>query len=443
VPAPILASEKYRLIGRSLPAPASGDVYFGLRMAKPLTIVIIRQTKANGRRREIPDGGCPGLYLVVQESEHKAFAHRYRSPVIRDKRGHRKPQKLTLGPLALDGEGNEAEPKVGTPLTLADARRLVLEQQRLIRRGIDPAEVLKASKLHSPNLSNTPVDDVFAEFLAKHIRRKRKGTSIRESTRRKAGRLLGLAPKDATLSAWEPIKPKAGVLTWWKGRAVGSITKADVRSVIDAIAIRAPVHANRTLSAIKQAFGWAVSNDIIAVSPAAWVDAPSPEHGRERDLSGNEIVAIWRAAGRMGYPYGHAMRVLLLTGQRVDEVVSAIWAELDLAARTWTLPPNRTKNGRRARKQFPVRGDKAVRAQSIRGRVALNGLYVPVNAPWYPAFRAELLSFPAGRNDDQVDALGLCGQLLDVMIHGQAKKTEEPAFDPMKDVYQQSSVKLL
>jgi phage terminase large subunit-like protein len=63
--------------------------------------------------------------------------------------------------------------------------------------------------------------------------------------------------------------------------------------------------------------------------------------------------------------------------------------------------------------------------------VALNGLYVPVNAPWYPAFRAELLSFPAGRNDDQVVALGLCGQLLDVMIHGHVKKAERLAFDPI------------
>src|SRR5262249_12462468 len=46
---------------------------------------------------------------------------------------------------------------------------------------------------------------------------------------------------------------------------------------------------------------------------------------------------------------------------------------------------------------------------------ALEGLYVPVQAPWYPAFRAELLSFPAGKHDDQVDALGLIGQLLDKM----------------------------
>ena len=58
------------------------------------------------------------------------------------------------------------------------------------------------------------------------------------------------------------------------------------------------------------------------------------------------------------------------------------------------------------RTKFPTRGDKAVRAQSIRGRMALHGLHVPIRASWYPAFRAELLSFPAGKHDDQVDALG-------------------------------------
>lgn len=71
------------------------------------------------------------------------------------------------------------------------------------------------------------------------------------------------------------------------------------------------------------------------------------------------------------------------------------------------------------RDQFPTRGDKAIRAQSIRGRMALEGLYVPINAEWYPDLRSELLSFPAGKHDDQVDALGLVGQLLDKMTSGQ------------------------
>lgn len=67
------------------------------------------------------------------------------------------------------------------------------------------------------------------------------------------------------------------------------------------------------------------------------------------------------------------------------------------------------------RETFPTRGDKAARAQSIRGRMSLDGLYVPINAPWYETFLNELLTFPTGRNDDCVDALGLVGQLLDEM----------------------------
>jgi predicted phage terminase large subunit-like protein len=76
------------------------------------------------------------------------------------------------------------------------------------------------------------------------------------------------------------------------------------------------------------------------------------------------------------------------------------------------------------REQFPTRGDKAVRAQSIRGRMALEGLYVPSAAKWYADLRSELLSFPAGKHDDQVDALGLVGQLMARMSVGQ--KPVEP-----------------
>jgi predicted phage terminase large subunit-like protein len=72
------------------------------------------------------------------------------------------------------------------------------------------------------------------------------------------------------------------------------------------------------------------------------------------------------------------------------------------------------------RERFATKGDKAVRCQSIRGRMANDGLYVPTHAQWYADFRAELLSFPAGKHDDQVDALGLVGQLIDRMIPGRA-----------------------
>jgi hypothetical protein len=94
----------------------------------------------------------------------------------------------------------------------------------------------------------------------------------------------------------------------------------------------------------------------------------------------------------------------------------------------------RDSDAGRDREQFPTRGDKAVRAQSVRGKMAMDGLYVPSHAPWYPDFRAELLSFPFGKHDDQVDAIGLFGQLLDKVLAGQKPK---PPLAPEKhDDYQ-------
>lgn len=80
-----------------------------------------------------------------------------------------------------------------------------------------------------------------------------------------------------------------------------------------------------------------------------------------------------------------------------------------------------------AREQFPTRGDKAVRAQSIRGRMAMDGLYIPRDAAWKADLVSEMMSFPVGVHDDQVDALGLVGQLLDKMF-----KNPPPKEDPSK-----------
>lgn len=87
-----------------------------------------------------------------------------------------------------------------------------------------------------------------------------------------------------------------------------------------------------------------------------------------------------------------------------------------------------------ARQQFPTRGDKAVRAQSIRGRMALEGLHLQADAPWRADFEAELMSFPAGKHDDIVDALGLAGQLLDQMT---VAKPSPYGPDRLRDPYAQ------
>lgn len=80
-----------------------------------------------------------------------------------------------------------------------------------------------------------------------------------------------------------------------------------------------------------------------------------------------------------------------------------------------------------AREQFATRGDKAVRAQSIRGRMALQGIYVRADAPFLSDLVSEMMSFPVGVHDDQVDALGLVGQLMDRMDMGSKPRDERRA----------------
>ena len=75
---------------------------------------------------------------------------------------------------------------------------------------------------------------------------------------------------------------------------------------------------------------------------------------------------------------------------------------------------------------FPSRHDKSVRAQAIRGRMAVQGLYAPVHASWFPDFFSELLSFPAGKYDDQVDCLSLIGQMLTHITRGRPPAPPKP-----------------
>jgi len=71
---------------------------------------------------------------------------------------------------------------------------------------------------------------------------------------------------------------------------------------------------------------------------------------RERVLTEAEMKAVWSATeglgdGQADGSYFPILRVLLLTGQRREEVGAMRWSELDLDRGTWQLPGTRTKNG--------------------------------------------------------------------------------------------------
>ena len=109
--------------------------------------------------------------------------------------------------------------------------------------------------------------------------------------------------------------------------------------------IEAPIEANRVYSIVRKFFTWAVENDLVVNSPVFGLRAPNPETSRDRTLTDGELKAVWRAADKIGYPFGTIVQLLILTGQRRSEVGGLQWPEIE--GDTWIIPRERTKNGRR------------------------------------------------------------------------------------------------
>jgi integrase len=133
----------------------------------------------------------------------------------------------------------------------------------------------------------------------------------------------------------------------WEGRRLAEISKADIHRVLDGIIARgAPVAANRAFAQLRKMCRWAVSRGIIERSPCEGINRPSIETARDRVLSLDELGLVWRAADRLGFPFGPIAKLLVLTGQRRSEVGRMEWGEIDLENRLWTIPAARSKNRR-------------------------------------------------------------------------------------------------
>ncbi|MFL7900502.1 tyrosine-type recombinase/integrase [Azospirillum argentinense] len=130
-------------------------------------------------------------------------------------------------------------------------------------------------------------------------------------------------------------------------KALDEVRRADIVELLDDLQNRKGLNAqvNRVRSQVVAAFNWAVERDFIDVNPAATVKKRKKiETPRARVLEDAELVAIWRAADSLTYPSKHIVKLMILTGQRRDEVRCLPWAEL--RADLWVLPGARNK-GRR------------------------------------------------------------------------------------------------
>jgi integrase len=130
-----------------------------------------------------------------------------------------------------------------------------------------------------------------------------------------------------------------------EGRRITEVTKEDVRDLLKSFNDR-PGSKRYIYRVLFPWFKWLLSEGYIHANPIATIPAPRVLDSRERVLSDSEIKAIWLATGKLGYPWAPFYKLLLLTGQRREEVSSVEWKEIDLDHGLWVIPGRKAKNGK-------------------------------------------------------------------------------------------------
>ena len=134
------------------------------------------------------------------------------------------------------------------------------------------------------------------------------------------------------------------ILPAWGDRKIDSITPEEGIRLLDGIMDQGhPAAAIRAHAVASKFFNWCVERRLLAASPFAHVKKPAQAVSRDRVLSDEELRLMWRAAERIGYPFGTFAQLLALTGQRRDEVAGMRRSEI--SGDLWTIPGSRTKNG--------------------------------------------------------------------------------------------------
>ena len=136
----------------------------------------------------------------------------------------------------------------------------------------------------------------------------------------------------------------------WKDKAVGDITMADILKVVEAIRDRGKTRqALNMAQKIGTFFNWCADDDLIPASPYRPKRvriALGERQSRDRVLTDNEIRAFWTATAELDATYRDVYRLLLLTGQRLNDIAQASWSEIDHNKKTLTVPAARFKSDR-------------------------------------------------------------------------------------------------
>ncbi|MBX3564835.1 MAG: tyrosine-type recombinase/integrase [Sphingomonas sp.] len=249
--------------------------------------------KSKTDRYEVQDTVCPGLSVRVTPEGRKTFNVKYRYGL--------KQKRMSLG--------------VYPRISLSEARDRAREAMRHVDEGSDPAKRRRQPEFR--------VEAVVKEFIERYAKPRNRKWMESE-------RIL-----------WRELVAVFGQ------RDIREIRREHIIEIMDGAVDRgAHYQANRILANVRKLFNWCIERGIVETSPTNGLKAPTKEVARDRRLSDAEIVALLRACRNDVYPFRQFVPLLLATGQRRGELANMRWSEIDFTQKTWTIPAERSKNGK-------------------------------------------------------------------------------------------------
>jgi integrase len=204
-------------------------------------------------------------------------------------------------------------------ISLAEARKAVRSIMGDAAGGIDAADARRAAKAKAARDTLT-LAALIEQWRDLHL------SSRRPSYAAEAVRVLRIA--------------FARHLT----RPAAEVSRGDVVAVLNRYSRAGKVAlAGATTRYGRACYQWGLKRGALQTNPFANVPTTRSVK-RDRVLTDDEIRSVWTAtAGQSAF--NSIVRTLILTGQRREEVAGMAWDEIDTDLLTWTIAPNRAKNG--------------------------------------------------------------------------------------------------
>jgi hypothetical protein len=245
--------------------------------------------------------------LIVFDDEIAGFGVRLRAGgsrnwIVQYKLG-KKHRRLTFGSVAV--------------LDAGKARDRARDLLAAVRVGRDPA----GEKIETRARADETVGTIVERFLARQEGR------LRSRTYTETERYLQ--------THWKPLH----------GLALAKVSRATVANGLASIAeVRGPSAADRARAALSAFFTWAMREGLIDANPVGATNKASNGKSRDRVLSDIELAGIWKELPQD--QYGAILRLMILTGQRREEIGGLRWSEVPDGKALIALPGERTKNHR-------------------------------------------------------------------------------------------------